>query len=354
MRIVKIKRKGDSMAIIKKGNKAKPIAEEIIPTSPPEFNILGSYPNREDWLAARLKGIGGSEVSILMGNNPYSSKLDLFINKVSEESSSMEDSEVMWAGRHLEKTIIEMYKEKSGRKAFTGDSIYIHKEYPYMLATIDALTYRINPISGEIEWGILEIKNTKESSESWSEGIPPMYIDQVQHYINVLDLKWGCIAYLKGGFRFEYKDFERDDLYIKEMTARTKEFWEQHIIPRIPPSPERSKDILLIHPESIPGGSVEIDSKMFKKLKRFQEIKSALSNWEKEKDEIDFELKNMLGSHETLTYKGKIVASWRSSSPRKYFDEKAFMEENPDIHKKYVKTRGSYRVLKTDYKITTD
>ena len=47
-----------------------------------------SLANREEWLAARKKGIGGSDASALLGLNPYSSPLRVYLDKIVGELTS--------------------------------------------------------------------------------------------------------------------------------------------------------------------------------------------------------------------------------------------------------------------------
>ena len=46
-----------------------------------EMKILNS---REEWLANRMNGIGGSEISAVVGCNPYKSNIDLWMEKTGQ------------------------------------------------------------------------------------------------------------------------------------------------------------------------------------------------------------------------------------------------------------------------------
>lgn len=43
--------------------------------------------SREDWLRERRTGIGGSDAGAICGLNPYSSPMDVYLDKTSEEVS---------------------------------------------------------------------------------------------------------------------------------------------------------------------------------------------------------------------------------------------------------------------------
>ena len=57
------------------------IAEGILIIMSIEMKILNS---REEWLANRMNGIGGSEISAVVGCNPYKSNIDLWMEKTGQ------------------------------------------------------------------------------------------------------------------------------------------------------------------------------------------------------------------------------------------------------------------------------
>jgi len=50
---------------------------------------------REEWLSWRKKGIGGSDISSLLGLNPWRSPLALYYDKVSEDDETEAPEEEM-------------------------------------------------------------------------------------------------------------------------------------------------------------------------------------------------------------------------------------------------------------------
>ena len=54
---------------------------------------------REEWLAIRKKGIGGSDAGAICGLNPYASPMNVYLDKTTEESDS-EDNEAMRQARY--------------------------------------------------------------------------------------------------------------------------------------------------------------------------------------------------------------------------------------------------------------
>ena len=58
--------------------------------------------SREDWLAQRKKGIGGSDVSSIMGLNKYKSALELYLDKTGQLPEDDEENIAAELGLELE------------------------------------------------------------------------------------------------------------------------------------------------------------------------------------------------------------------------------------------------------------
>lgn len=57
---------------------------------------------REEWLAGRQKGLGGSDAGAILGLNPYKSAYTLWAEKCQLINSEVPDNEAMRVGRDLE------------------------------------------------------------------------------------------------------------------------------------------------------------------------------------------------------------------------------------------------------------
>ena len=66
---------------------------------------------RNEWLNLRKTGLGGSDAGAVCGLNPYSSPLQVFYDKTSEEVQD-KDSESMRQGRDLEEYVARKKPER--------------------------------------------------------------------------------------------------------------------------------------------------------------------------------------------------------------------------------------------------
>ena len=71
--------------------------------------------SKEEWLALRKTGIGGSDAGAVCGLNPYRSAIHVFQEKVSETIAEV-DKESMRQGRELEDYVAKRFMEATGLK----------------------------------------------------------------------------------------------------------------------------------------------------------------------------------------------------------------------------------------------
>lgn len=184
-----------------------------------------SEEGRLRWLELRKDFIGGSEAASALGLSRYQSPYELYMAKTTL-TTSRADSEKMWAGRMLEPVIAEMFAERTGKHVIRQPFFYAHPVHFFMGANIDFGIYAEN--AG------LECKNS--TSNDFSGGnVPDEYFLQCQHYMAVTGAGRWFLAYLLYGWKFDYVEIERDDALIELLITGERDFWENHVIPGIPP-----------------------------------------------------------------------------------------------------------------------
>ena len=70
--------------------------------------------SRNEWLRYRTKGIGGSDVSIIAGINPYKSVYQLWLEKTGRMIPEQTDSEYAHFGTLLEPIVRKEFTERTG------------------------------------------------------------------------------------------------------------------------------------------------------------------------------------------------------------------------------------------------
>jgi len=171
---------------------------------------------REQWLEERKKGIGGSDAPVVLGLNPWKSRMDLWLEKTGQYEEQV-DNEAMYWGRTLEDVVAREFCQRTGKKVRRRNDILYHPELPFVLASVDRL------VVGEKAG--LECKTVNAFYQD-DGTCPPMYYAQVQHYMFVTGYPLWYVAVLAGGQRFYIYEVPRSEEYIEQLLTEEAVFWQ--------------------------------------------------------------------------------------------------------------------------------
>ena len=90
-----------------------------------------------DWLRYRTMGIGGSDVSVIAGINPYKSAYQLWLEKTGQTEPAESENEYTHFGTVLEPVIRKEFMERTGFKVRQKHMLLKSENYPFMLANLD-------------------------------------------------------------------------------------------------------------------------------------------------------------------------------------------------------------------------
>lgn len=291
---------------------------------------------REKWLRLRKKGIGGSDAGAICGLNPYVSPMNVFLDKTSEEITD-EDNEAMRQGRDLEDYVAKRFMEESGLKVRRSNMMYRSGEHPFMIADVDRL------VVGE-DAG-LECKTASAyNADKWKDGeIPPHYVIQCYHYMAVTGRKSWYIAVLLLGVGFQYAKLQWDNELIQNLIKIETDFWIDHVVKGIMPPPDGSDAcdaVLDKYFKSFRKGSRISLTGFDKKLARRLELDDLIAKMQREKKQIDQEVKLALGDNEEAVSEHFRV-KWTQVDTNR-LDTERIKVEKPDVYKDFLVT-NSYR-----------
>ena len=292
--------------------------------------------DKESWLRCRKQGIGGSDAGAVCGLNPYRTAIQVYYDKTSDTIEEF-DNEAMRQGRELEEYVARRFCEASGKKVRRANAMFYDEKNSFMLADVDRM------IVGENAG--LECKTASPyMADHWrDDNIPLSYLIQCYHYMSVCNADAWYIAVVIYGKAFKYYRIERDDEAIELIIRIEKDFWYNHIIPKVLPDPDGSKTADTAIAERFKASqNITIPLSGFNdRLQRRQELIKVIEHMEREKRQIDQELKLYLGDAE-VAENDQYRVSWRNIS-RNSLDEKRLKEEQPQIYEKYRKVTTSRR-----------
>lgn len=202
----------------------------------PNCVVASTVTQEEDeagWLAARTKGIGGSDIGAICGVSPFSSARQIYFNKTGQFEDALKPGaaavERMHFGHLLEPIVANEFAARTGKKLITVDATFSHKDYPWARANVDRLIVD----DDGVPYGILECKTTSEyNNDEWEHGeILLSYIYQLNWYLWILGLNYGAFACLVGGNKFYYYEVYRNDELINEtLFPAGKNFWYNNVL----------------------------------------------------------------------------------------------------------------------------
>lgn len=296
--------------------------------------------SHEEWLKYRTQGIGGSDVSILAGINPFKSIHQLWLEKTGQIEPEEGDTEYTHFGTLLEPIVRKEFTARTGIKVRQKHMILQSEEHPFMTANLDGT------INDNGEQAIFEAKTASAfKQEIWEEGIPAPYILQIQHYMAVTGAKKTYIAAIVGGNHFYYHMMERDESMIEKIILMEKHFWEENVIGGVEPIPDGSEATTNYFNSKFShsnGATVTLPDEAISICEEYERLSQQLKEIEKAKNAAGNQLKNYLKEAETgIVGNRKIL--WKQIS-KSTVDTKRLKSEKPDIYSDYL-TQSQYRRL---------
>lgn len=284
------------------------------------FDTREDSEERDKWLSIRCNSIGGSEIGAIAGFSSYGSALTVFNEKLGLVEKFKGNIHTQF-GNRMEPLIREWVQEDFKKqtdielKTYEYPYMMLDKELEYFSANIDGIgilekdyVYWENRDTGEIKYipanekfG-LEIKTGSEFlKKMWSgEEIPDSYYCQCQWYMSVTGLNYFLIIYMLGK-EINWKVVPRNEEDITALRSIGKEFWENHILTKVPPAPtgiKKETEEILENQTLADDGEININDN---KLTQYNEVSEKIKELEKEKERLKQEIFLEMGNSKKAT-----------------------------------------------------
>ena len=187
----------------------------------------------------------------------------------------------------------------------------------------------------------LEIKTGSEFlKKMWTgEEVPDSYYIQCQWYMGITGLKYFLIIYMLGK-EIKWKVIPRNDDDIVALREVGKDFWNNNIIPKVPPVPvgvKKETEQILEQQFLSDGEEVDISDN---KLTEYNEVSEKIKELEKEKERLKQEIFLELGNSKKGT-DGNYKLS-RYVVTRDKLDNKILKEKYPETYKAILNGTTEY------------
>ena len=214
---------------------------------------------KEAWRKDRNKGIGGSDMSVVLGISRFKTPYRLWLEKTGKK-----EPEAVVKGNAIENKRRQRFRLIHPEWQITDgtDAVLVRDDKPFMRASIDGAIH--DPETGE--WGVLEIKTAGSRrygdwhDEDGDLKVPDYYLAQVTYYLAVTGWKWAIVyADLSDGNEPVELRVERDEDDVWAVERAAAQFWH-FVSADIMPEFKDQTDVLTCFPEPIDDGIVDLDS----------------------------------------------------------------------------------------------
>ena len=316
----------------------------------------------EEWVAARLEGIGGSDAGAIVGASRYASQFSLYHEKRGSIQNEFTGNESTRWGNRLERSIAEEYAETHNASIVAYPVTLVNNDRPWQVANVDffidptfpaGVVTDVDPKTTEVNpTAILEIKTNglvSRASSDWDDGnYPETYAYQTMHYCAVTGLRNAVIAALVGGRGLQVRELEFSEEEIEALNGHEALFWQmvqEGIEPEATGIEADFDTLKSLYPESNTE-TVEVTEFTADLVREYAQAKAILEDAESKTKAIRAQIEQVIGDAEGITFNGSTLATFKSTKSGTTIDTKALEAELPEVAAKFTKVKPGYRVLR--------
>lgn len=314
---------------------------------------------REAWLAQRRTGITGTDVSAILGINPWASPLDVWLEKRNQAIPKVQNM-AMKLGNLLEPVVATLYEDQTGAE-LVNPGFLRHKERDWHIGTPDRISIIKNPEEVYSWWHLIEIK-TARSGNDWGEPetdqIPRQYLTQVAWYLSLTDLQEAHVAVLIGASDYRRYVVHRDLELEGVLLERCEAFWKNNVLAGQMPQVDGSETATKYITDRFPRNFEPLrlaDSGEIALAQRLKAARDAKAAAEKQQDECENLLKIAIGDAEGIDLGALGKITWKNTKPRETVDWKTLAVEAAipaELIAKHTKTGETTRRFLPTFKET--
>ena len=273
------------------------------------FRKIATTSEREQaWLNHRATGVGGSDMSAILGISSYATPLDIWLSKTGRNNPEKKDSWAIRKGNRLEGELRRWFKDTHpDMECYDGTNLSLaSRHYPHMLASLDGYLY--DPSTEN--FGVLECKTANSyraadwRDEEGNPRIPDYYLVQVQHYLAVTGWEWGYVIADTSGVEPLIIRFERDEEDIAAIVNAAQNFW-WFVKSGEMPALSNAEDVRKVYPE--PAEELEDcsdDDDLYDLMQTYAAVQQQAKEAEAKADSLKNQLITRIGPREGLSCGG--------------------------------------------------
>lgn len=312
--------------------------------------------SRQDWLALRQSGIGGSDIAAIIGVSPYATAYDIYQSKT--QPVNEDTNEFAYWGTVLEDIVAREFSKRSGLKIQNVNFLMRHPEHRWAIANIDRAIIN-RDVSGNVRFKdgklttdqIVEIKTASEYvGKNWgleeSDEVPDQYQCQAQWYMGVTDTQVCHMAVLIGGNKYRQYKIERHQDFIDYLFEAAESFWTNNVLAGVEPDATTLQNAKDKYPRHNPDTTLDVepDSEAAKVFEYYESLKAQEKEVKAALELAQTDLICQIQDNEALAIDGEVVATYKVQVSNR-FNSSQFKKDMPELAEKYNKQSES-RVMR--------
>lgn len=312
-----------------------PTGRRVTPTA---RLVLPSTASREEWLAARKKGIGSSDIPPILEVTEYGTPSHVYYTKIGELPDEQDAGEAALWGTLHEDTVAREWARRN-RSAIRKVGLVANTEHPHRMTTLDRRV-TVCPLNrNTVEKCALEVKTRSAfTAGKWTRQAPDDVLAQTlwQAAVTGYDHIHGAVLIGGNDYRqFTVRVAEHKALLADILTVADR-FWFENVLRRRPPRATGNPDALIelfdeLNPDRGGVKHLDRDLEAFAALHEYMEASLLSSDAEKRKKQAKAVLVGALGSAE-LGVLGDDVAFTYRPVGRDSVDTAKLAEQFPDAY----------------------
>jgi putative phage-type endonuclease len=283
---------------------------------------------------SEIRKIGGSTIAAILGLSQWSSPHSVYL-ELTGETPPTENNAILERGRKLEPVIAQMFAAIHDEFQVVTQGILEDDECPYLIGSPDRmlLSSLTRVIASGLEIKTADVSKMPEWGEEETDEVPVEYWTQCQWYMGLTGLPdwYIAVGFVKPGSKkiVGYREYylEFDKARFAAMKQRAIEFWENHVVPKVPP-PITVADAATVqyyksrYPNHVPDKWAYSDEELDRVATEYLLASETLKQFEKNVETLKIKLIAAIGENEGIkTAVGNFT--YRTTKPSEKTDWKA-------------------------------
>ncbi len=272
--------------------------------------VIGWELDDDDWREARKQGLGGSDISAVLGFSTYNSPWEVWADKTGVRSWQDEGSSAATLGVELEPWLLAKASRLLNVEVIQPEfRTYAHSQHRWRTCSPDGVT---------ADGRLVECKTAGLQSgfgipKGWEDGGTPLgYEFQCRWSLHVMDAPKIELIGLVGGMGVQHRTIIRDLAIEADMVDQVTDWHARHIVRGAePPLGAVDNDLMArLYPVST-GTMVDLsDTDAVELWMAYRDARTRETAAKADKEAAGAALKNLIGVNETAVAEDHVIAKW--------------------------------------------